>query len=57
MKARQATRLKMFLVIVILPSFFHLPSDIAYDKISFLTLPVKDDDKNNYSIVCKAGIY
>jgi hypothetical protein len=55
MKARQATKLKMFLVIVILPSFFRLPSDIAYDKISFLTLPVKDD-KNNYSIVCKAGI-
>jgi hypothetical protein len=57
MKARQATKLKMFLVIVILPSFFRLRSDIAYDKISFLTLPVKDDDKNNYSIVCKAGIY
>jgi hypothetical protein len=56
MKARQATKLKMLLVIVILPSFFRLPSDIVYYKSSFLTLPVKDDDKNNYSIVCKAGI-
>jgi hypothetical protein len=50
MKARQATKLKMLLVIVILPSFFRLPSDIAYYKSSFLTLPVKDDDKNNGSV-------
>jgi hypothetical protein len=58
MKARQATKLKMLLVIVILPIFF--PSafrSIAYYKSSFLRLPLKNDDINNYSIVCKAGIF